>query len=108
MKRTVLLERIGRLEKSYEDYKYSLCESVQDFVNFKQNFTPLLDTTRVFFFEKYNLMVLVDEPNDYKKAFPTPSEGLKEIKSWFNTIVLEEQLREEEIENQEREEKEFC
>lgn len=103
MKRSTLNNRIQKLEKEFEEYGYSLCESVQDKLNFKQNFTGLLDTTRVFFFEKKNLLVLVDRPNGYKKAFKNPSAGLKEIKSWFDSIVDQDSVDDFEREQAERE-----
>lgn len=103
MKRSTLKNRIQKLEKSYEDYEYSLCESAQDKMNFKQNFTGLLDTARVFFFEKKNILVLIDRPNGYKKAFKTPSAGLKEIRSWFDSIVDQDSVKEFEREQAERE-----
>lgn len=87
MKKENFYKKIDKIEKVWEDYTYSKCKTVSDKCNWKQWHISVLDTTRIFFFEKKNTVVLIDKANGYKKHFKNPSLAIKEIHSFLITLI---------------------
>jgi len=51
-----------------------------------------LDTTRIFFFEKSQTVVLIDNCEGFKKCYKTTKSALSEIQGWINSIDFQSAL----------------
>lgn len=95
MTREKFFKKIQKLETEWEDYCYSQCETVSEKCNFKNEHNTLLDTTRVFFFGKTNTVVLYDRPNGFKNKYKNPTLAIKEIESWMDTLIRDQEYYEQ-------------
>lgn len=93
MKRQNFYNKINKLEAEYEQAYYDSLKNpknqseLQALLNWRTYFTKVLDTTRVFFFEKSNSVVLIDSYLGYRERFRTPSAALQTIRQWQFDLI---------------------
>lgn len=104
MKKENFEKRLKMILRRHEDYFYGLCESVQDKVNFWQNYRSPLSPSRIFFFPKKNRVIIYDQEGGLfgkldkngRRIGLTPSGALRQIAEWSDGEIWDHQAEEEE------------